>query len=74
MAEYFPNEPGSTFTPISRDAIERWVDRQGVALRLLTERELVALAMKHSRGKVDPSAVAAVVREKQSALQNEPKD
>ena len=56
----FANDPGSTFTAITRDAVVRYVRRQ---LRIDPRRSrasIVGSAMQASRGKVDPVMVGEV--------------
>lgn len=57
VASEFAGAPVKTFSPITREQIERWLDRQGVAIGLMTESEIVGHAMKQSGDRVDPLLV-----------------
>jgi hypothetical protein len=61
MIDEFPTYPGRTHTPISREAVDRWLYRQAGAIGDMTNAEVIALAMKHSRGKADPTMVRAAL-------------
>lgn len=57
-------DPGRAPTAVSRAAVERWLDGHALAMRLMSEDQLVALAMKNSRGKADPAMVRDAIHER----------